>query len=169
MKNKNILSYGLIVALIALVAVFLWQGLNFSSRGRNPDQLANASLTPEETAFDFGTVSMAKGKVNHMFRVTNTGASTVNLQEMSTSCMCTEAEMIMGDSRKMGPFGMPGHGGPMNFLNEDIPPGESFVVNVMFDPAAHGPAGVGPVIREIYLGNYEKPLLTLEIRANVTP
>lgn len=165
MKNKKTLSYGIALTLFTLTALFIWQSL-----GASQNQKASAGyLSSRESSFDFGTISMAKGKVNHGFQVTNTSSSPVALREMTTSCMCTEAEMIMNDGRMMGPFGMPGHGGPMNSLNENIPPGESFVINVTFDPAAHGPAGVGAVIREIYLGNSANPLLTLEIKANVTP
>lgn len=125
------------------------------------------SLIADATSFDFGTVSMAKGKVNRVFTVRNSTAAPVLLSKLYTSCMCTEAT-ILKDGKRFGPYGMPGHG-PLGIIGEEIKPGDSFDVLVTFDPRAHGPAGVGQVIREIYLEGPSAPLLTLQISANVTP
>ena len=83
--------------------------------------------------------------------------------------MCTVAYIESEDGEK-GPFGMPGHSGPVaTRTNEVIKAGESLDIKVVYDPNAHGPAGVGSIIREIYLTDNAGRILTLNIKAMVTP
>ena len=63
---------------------------------------------------------------------------------------------------------MPGHGfGPK--IDETFLPGEEAVIEVIFDPSAHGPAGIGTVERAVYLENDSGLLLELLIKAVVAP
>jgi len=81
--------------------------------------------------------------------------------------MCTTA-FLQSTDREKGPFGMEG----MGFFapaNEVIEPGESRAVRVVYDPNAHGPAGVGAIDRFIYLTDPSGGELRFEIRAMVTP
>ena len=57
-------------------------------------------LTAEETAFDFGMVPMYGGKVKHSFRLKNTGQAPIKISKIYTSCMCTEATLISGRSKR---------------------------------------------------------------------
>jgi len=84
-----------------------------------------------------------------------------------TSCMCTEAELKVGD-RTAGPFGMQGHTASSVYLV--VKSGETLTVKVIFDPAAHGPSGVGPIERQvaIYTSAGKDPIL-LDFKAVVTP
>ena len=102
-------------------------------------------MSAAETSYDFGTVPMSKGKVTHIFKVTNSSAGPVIVSKLYTSCMCTEASLITEDKR-LGPFGMPGHGF-IPKINESFNPNEEAEVEVVFDPAAHGPAGIGKIER----------------------
>ena len=82
--------------------------------------------------------------------------------------MCTEATFIKGDIRK-GPVGMAGHG-YVPKINEALNVDEEAEILVVFNPAAHGPAGLGKTERVIYLENTGKnPKLEILIRANVAP
>ena len=64
-------------------------------------------LTVEESNnHDFGTISMATGKVTHQFKIKNTSDKVVTINKMYTSCMCTTAELIIG-GKQFGPYGMP--------------------------------------------------------------
>lgn len=133
-------------------------------------------LTAEETFYDFGQISMKDGNVSKIFKVTNFGAGDVKLTDVSTSCMCTAAYILRDDGSKLGPFGMPGHGGTGGMpghgdgkAGEIIPAGEFRDIEVVYDPNAHGPAGVGLVDRFIYLEDENGQKLELEIKANVTP
>lgn len=138
--------------------------------GRSSDSdlgyLANSNYFDLEPAFDFGTISMAAGNVSHSFRIKNSGADAVAINKIYTSCMCTSASLIVGDL-KLGPFGMAGHGF-IPKINRALAPGEEASLEIVFDPAAHGPAGVGTIQRVIYLET-SAGRQTLEITANVTP
>lgn len=127
----------------------------------------NSKLSVVESTYDFGNVSMVKGVVTHDFIITNNSEEIVDIGEVWTSCMCTEAFLKVGNN-EAGPFGMPGHGA-VKSANMRIQPGEKFALRAEFDPAAHGPAGVGPIKRDVYLkaGNNEK--VTVNFTATVTP
>ena len=129
-------------------------------------QKESGALMAENPKYDFGTISMAKGKVTNIYSIKNTGTEPVTINSTYTSCMCTSATLVIGD-KKIGPFGMPGHGF-LPKLSQVIEPGDEFQVEGVFDPAAHGPAGVGTIERVIVLetssGNVE-----MQFKALVTP
>ena len=165
--NKNIfISIG--------VAIFIIGGIillsNFSSQS---DDIANKTassrgiLTPNETTFDFGTISMAAGKVTHTYKIKNSSSEAVAINKIYTSCMCTSAS-IMNGSEKKGPFGMPGHTF-IPSIDEEVKPSEEVTIEAVFDPAAHGPAGVGRVERVITLENNAGKPIELGFTANVRP
>ena len=129
-----------------------------------------SALVPAEKSFDFGTVSMAKGNVSHLFQIKNTGDSPVKIAKIYTSCMCTEATLVNGAVRK-GPFGMPGHGGLSSQIAETVTPGQEINIEVSVDPAAHGPQGTGPAKKIVYIETDSaiNPVLQLELDINVAP
>lgn len=110
---------------------------------------------------------MANGKVSREFKIQNPGTEPVKLTKLFTSCMCTEATLLIG-GKVRGPFGMPGHGLFSGF-SESVKPGEEAVVRATFDPNAHGPAGIGPIERVIYLENDAGAPLEFVITGSVTP
>ena len=64
---------------------------------------ASAQLQWEETAWDFGIINEADGKVAHRFAYRNGGADTVVVKRTSSSCGCTTARLadtviLPGDS-----------------------------------------------------------------------
>lgn len=118
--------------------------LQGSTSPRNVSQLAVS-----ESVYDFGTVSMAAGKVSHVFTIKNPTPKPQTATKLYTSCMCTAATLLY-KGRQVGPFGMPGHGF-IPEISETIAPGEEAAVEVVFDPAAHGPAGVGRIERTVIL------------------
>jgi len=155
-----------IVSAGAIIAVLMWLG-NAPETG-NRAQLASGSqiLSVAETTYDFGRISMAKGSVIHTFAVRNTSTEPARVRKLYTSCMCTEALLDLGEKR-VGPFGMPGHGF-IPSIDETLAPGQEATVEVTFDPAAHGSAGVGAVNRVVTL-EHEQGTLQLRITAFVTP
>lgn len=54
-------------------------------------------------------------------------------------------------------------------INQTINPGEEASVEVVFDPAAHGPAGVGQIQRTVTIENNTGKPLELGFSAVVTP
>lgn len=84
--------------------------------------------------------------------------------------MCTKATLINGPTNK-GPFGMPSHGGNSSKLSEFVNPGQEININVVVDPAAHGPQGTGPAKKVVYIETDSaiNPMLELELNINVIP
>lgn len=128
---------------------------------------SQSDLTAGEMSFDFGSISMAAGKVTHRFKIKNTNAEPIVIRKISTSCMCTTAQLVKG-GKKLAIYGMPGHGYVPN-LDEPIAPNEQAVIEVVFDPAAHGPAGIGRVERSVTIYTGAAQALELTFTALVTP
>lgn len=126
-----------------------------------------AALSAREVRFDFGRISMAAGKVSHRYWFRNESADPVLIRRVYTSCMCTAATLVKGP-RVIGSYGMPGHG-PMPDVNEKLVPGEAAYVDVVFDPAAHGPAGLGHTERVVTIEPGAGAPLQVGFTANVKP
>lgn len=124
-------------------------------------------LKARETAFDFGSISMAAGTVTRRFWFKNESATSVLIRKIYTSCMCTTATLVKG-MKVINTYGMPGHG-PLPEVNESLKPGEAAYVDVAFDPAAHGPAGLGPTQRVVTIESEAGQRLELQFAANVRP
>ncbi len=124
-------------------------------------------LTATETKFSFGPISMARGKVTHRYPIRNVGTEPLLVRKLYTSCMCTTAALVK-NGKKSDAYGMPGHT-PIPTINVPINPQEEAFVEVVFDPAAHGPAGVGPIERVVTIENNAGQPLELEFAALVSP
>ncbi|PJE58536.1 MAG: hypothetical protein COU81_00135 [Candidatus Portnoybacteria bacterium CG10_big_fil_rev_8_21_14_0_10_36_7] len=167
MNNKTLII--IIILIILGFGVLIWwaslnQENNSSVLGTNNSQ---SVLTASEKVYDFGTISMKDGKVEKVFKVTNSSAQDITISSIVTSCMCTVAYLETADGER-GPFGMPGHG-LVPKVNETIGAGETREVKVVYDPNAHGPAGVGNIDRFITLTDKTGAKFNLEIKATVTP
>ena len=175
--NKKYLIITIFSVLVLSAIVLLSRSdLNKGATGGGPS-VANMDmaiptesnkLSVAESDYDFGSVSIAGGFVTHDFVLTNESAEAVQIREVSTSCMCTEAFLRVGD-KEFGPFGMPGHGLVNKRANVTVLPGDKVVVKAQFDPAAHGPAGIGIVKRDVYVVVGENEQVALSFTATVTP
>jgi hypothetical protein len=128
-------------------------------------QQAESSLRSDQVSHDFGDIPIDGGVVETVFQVENDGEET-RLVAVYTSCGCTSAVLEFGDGSTVGPFGMPGHGDPLE-IGRTLAPGESFLVKLAFDPAAHGPQGLGNVMRVVSLHTRGGATAELTITANV--
>lgn len=169
MPNKMKLI-NVILFVLAIIALLAWGG----SIASKPDSTADANgaavlsvFQSAEKAHDFGSIRMKDGPVTHRFSLLNPSDKPLTIRKMSTSCMCTKAYLISEDGRK-GPFGMAGHGF-IPPVNESVPQGSSRDIEVVFDPAAHGPAGIGPVDRAVFVEDSNGGKKILTIKALVTP
>lgn len=167
-RRSLVLYMGAVIAIST--AAFLWIGAAFSG----PEQGSGAAqsfapngLQAPVAFYDFGTVSMKDGKVQHRFAVRNTADAPVRIEKLYTSCMCTEATLLAGPD-SFGPFGMPGHG-YLPSVDRVVAPGEEVTVEAEFDPNAHGPAGVGRNDRAVYLQTGPRSGLELRFTVYVTP
>ena len=135
--------------------------------GSHPAKTTSQLTTPE-TFYDFGTISMKDGLATKEFTVTNPTDKDLTVKTLVTSCMCTKAFIVKSEGTVKGPFGMPGMG-YVPPADELIKTGESRVIRVVYDPNAHGPAGVGRIDRFATLTDADGNELQFEIKATVTP
>ena len=163
--NTHIIT---IFTVVVLFVGFLWVVLPDKNNSNSLTETA-AVLNAEETSFDFGLINMAAGKVKHQFKVKNTGSEPIIIEKVFTSCMCTNAYVTSGTGKRYGAFGMPGHSGPSQTTIE-VAPEDTIIVEAIFDPAAHGPSGVGHAQRSIYLetNSVTSPRVELSFQATVT-
>ncbi len=164
---KPLTIAGWVVGIILILTGLAWYTQPKNSPGLSAINNGLTALAAEHTFFDFGNISMANGNVNHSYKIKNETAEAINIAKMYTSCMCTTAYFIK-DNNRIGPFGMPGHAAVLP-LNKTLAPKEEATIEIVFDPTAHGPAGIGGISREIYLETKGKNLLTLGFSAQVTP
>lgn len=104
--------------------------------------LSNAPDNPpviyfESERYDFGTIKQSDGVVTTSFTILNTGGNDLIIENLDTSCMCTEASLIY-DGVESPKFGMSMHGDNPKDFKLVIPPGGSAELKVYFDPNAHG-------------------------------
>lgn len=155
------------MAVLFLVGI-VWVARPGAGQGAEVPSKSNGTLIVEGVNnYDFGKISMAAGKVNNRFKIKNTSGEAVVINKMYTSCMCTTATLITNEKR-IGPVGMLGHGFVPN-INQIVGPNTEVVVEVVFDPAAHGPAGVGRIQRVVTLENNAGQPVELMFTAVVTP
>ncbi|MFA6097905.1 MAG: DUF1573 domain-containing protein [Candidatus Paceibacterota bacterium] len=167
--NKKTIIIGFIV-FFGIFGFMIWgqsAQKNLAAEKKTETNTKSSLIAVGETAFDFGTISMKNGKVSHPFSITNTSKTDILVKKVETSCMCTSA-YLLGGAEKKGPFRMPG----MGFVppaDEIIKPGESRQIEAVFDPNAHGPAGVGTVARSVFVEEESGARLEFNFKAEVTP
>lgn len=76
----------------------------------------NAKISFSETVYDFGQISLKKGKVSHEFTFTNEGEKNLVITDARADCGCTRPE----------------------YSDAPVAPGKSGTVKVTFGPAAKG-------------------------------
>jgi len=168
------------VVLVIFLGLFVWgysgrggttasvQGALESASSSTSASSPTGVLTAPETSYDFGTISMKNWTVTKEFKVMNTTGGDITISTVLTSCMCTSAFIVEPDGSTKGPFGMSGMG-YVPPANEVIKAGESRMIRVVYDPNAHGPAGVGRIDRFVTITDTSGNELRFEIKANVTP
>ncbi len=151
-----------------IVAGIVW-GLTQKGQGADSSFLSASAFSLQERAYDFGTISMKNGVVSRDFLLENKGTDPIFINKTYTSCMCTTAVLLDKDGRRLGTFGMPGHGA--STARVTVAAGETLTLRAVFDPAAHGPSGVGLAERGVYLetNSKETPKVEVLLRAQVTP
>lgn len=164
---------GKIILSVVIGTIILIGGLAYimtrSSTGRGNRFIPN---TPEQNleaspsgVMDLGSVAYGGGIVSKSFDVTNTLDKTIKLRKITTSCMCTTAKFVV-DGRESKFYGMEMSGDLNPFIDYDLPAGATAKVVFDFDPAAHGPEGIGPFNRVITLF-FDTGYKDLEFRGEV--
>lgn len=184
MKDKNRIIVFISVVVILFIGLFLLgrpsknEGSSISAKSipQSAQELVNSHtvpvsgvLTAEETFYDFGTISMKNGNVSKVFKVTNSTSEDIKVPSLTTSCMCTTAYIIKEDGSRSRPFGMPGHGGAVPKANAVVKANGLLAIEVVYDPNAHGPAGVGLIERAVFLEDENRNVIEFKFKVNVTP
>lgn len=168
-KNKKIILVVAGVAISAIAIYFLWNFPILKSGNFPEISAVTSAMSVMKNDWNFGEISMKDGNVTHNFELKNEGTEPVVIRKIFTSCMCTTALITDASGKEYGEFGMPGHGLPSQ-TDVKIAPGKTITVEAIFNPAAHGPAGVGLARRSIYLETNSSVSPKVEVRfsASVT-
>ena len=166
MAKQTSIIFGIGALIIVLGGVLMYAEPDEHPNADTSTEIENV-LTADRPLHDFGTISMKDGKVKTTFKIKNDKAEVIQMQKLYTSCMCTEASLKINGGN-LGPFGMPGHGAFPTF-KEVLEPNQEVQIEVEFDPNAHGPSGVGVIERMAILEGPKGQLVSVGIRANVTP
>lgn len=145
----------LIIIIAILTFVILFGGVIIVSKLTSTpvvtaSQNAKAE-TQEPTSYDWGNIPMNRGNVTKTFRIKNTGTDTLKIFNVKTSCHCTKANVAIGGETSQN-FGMSG----ISSWVGEVYPGKEAKLNVIFDPAYHGPQGVGPINRFVSIETNDK-------------
>lgn len=146
MADKKTILVIIAVTIIALLAAVVL--LTYSSTSPVAlEKTAGAKIEMAETSYDFGEIDYAGGNVEHSYRIKNNGDKQLKVANLVTSCACTKVyfKSARQESKK---FSMKGHSKPSDWAGT-LNAGEGAEVIAIFDPAAHGPAGVGAVSRVV--------------------
>ncbi len=139
----------IIIGLIVLTMLILGGGVYFLSSTATSTQVTpsqNVKVEIPERTFDWGNIPYSGGNATKTFTIKNTGTGVLQLSGVKTSCTCTKAQVTI-DGKGSPYFSM--H--PTSGWVGQVAPGKEAQLLVIFDPAFHGPTGVGPVERLISL------------------
>lgn len=158
-KIKKAIFISLPIVLIAGGIIFAL--LNSPSESKNPGA---PKIEIPQKEYDAGTISMADGPIKYTYEIKNTGDGDLKINSIWTSCHCTTSRLTVGD-KTSEEFGM-----DKRSTSQKIAPGETGFLEVTFDPAFHGPRGVGSAVRAIYLSTNDPQNRKAEVRlvVNVT-
>jgi len=160
-KEPKVFLIGGIVLVVAIgLSIFFLS--NQKTEAPVTAQVQGLSASPEY--FDLGEVAINGGLVTREYELKNTTDKTLRLKKIATSCMCTKAKVVVGDEETKF-FGMEGMGDKNAPVNLELAAQESAKVIAEFDPAAHGPQGVGPIDRSVFL-TFSDPVGIKELKFN---
>ncbi|OGM18922.1 hypothetical protein A2686_03955 [Candidatus Woesebacteria bacterium RIFCSPHIGHO2_01_FULL_38_10] len=165
-KDIKILIFSLGLTFLLIIVFVLWQGKS-PGETLEPEstvKIEGVEVTPED--YDLGDVPIKGGIVTRGYEIGNTTERALKLKKITTSCMCTTASVSVGDKETRF-FGMEGHGDKNPSVNLEIGPDQIGKVVVRFDPAAHGPQGVGLFDRSVWL-TFSDPVGVKELKFNGT-
>ncbi|MBI4129757.1 DUF1573 domain-containing protein [Candidatus Roizmanbacteria bacterium] len=157
------------VIILIVIASFLLLGVGVVIAGRVGNSATvkiaeNAQAEVNETSFDWGDITLNGGNATKTFAIKNTGTSSLQLANVKTSCMCTTASVTV-NGEKSPEFRMHANSSWLG----TVEPQAAAQLEVIFDPAFHGPSGVGAISREIIVetNDPKNRQLSFSLSANV--
>lgn len=144
-----------IIIMVISTVILLFGGIFFLTKTTSTSQITasqNArAYTVDPTSFDWGTIPMNKGNITKTFIIKNTGTDTLKLFNVKTSCHCTKAYVTIKGTDSPS-FGMDS----LSSWTGEVPAGKESKLTVVFDPAFHGPQGIGPINRFVSVETNDK-------------
>lgn len=164
MKSDMKLIVGILAASIALIGgAYMVMGKNVSPKREN---LGSASMTIDKKFEDFGSMKSDEEKTA-TFSIANTSDSILRMWNISTSCDCTFATVVIGGTEK-GEFNMPMHmkSDLKNWVGE-IPAKQTAILKVIYRPKVM--PVVGSVTRQVTFSTNDpnNPEIEVSVKANV--
>ncbi|MDP3733378.1 MAG: DUF1573 domain-containing protein [Candidatus Daviesbacteria bacterium] len=145
MNNKKIVIIFITITILILGGgIFLLSSTTSAPAKVTTSQ--NAKILVNEKTFDWGNILYSGGNATKTFTIKNTGTDILKLTNIKTSCTCTKAQISI-DGKTSPYFSMHSTSGWVG----EVAPNNEAQLTVIFDPAFHGPTGVGPVERLISL------------------
>jgi hypothetical protein len=161
MKESHIIA-GVIIGTVVVIG----GGVLIAGKANQASQIgqtAEAKAAISSATHSWGDIPINDGNVEATFAITNEGTSPLQLFNVSTSCMCTTAQLEV-DGRKSPEFGMHTKA---RYVTE-VPAGGTAQLRVVFDPAFHGPQGVGAITRQVKLQTNDASQPELMVTLNGT-
>lgn len=163
MNNKKI-----VISLIVLTLLILGGGIYvLSVTSASPVKITssqNAKAQIGQKTFDWGNIPINGGNATRTFTIKNVGSDVLKLTGVKTSCTCTKAQVSIDG--KTSPYFSMHSTSP--WVGE-VSPGKEAQLTVIFDPAFHGPTGVGPVERlvSVETNDVQNPNLEFSLKGVV--
>ena len=146
----------IILGIILITILILGGGMFLLTKSSSaPSQTVtlsqNAKVEALEKTFDWGVIKYSGDKATKTFIIKNTGSDPLKLYNVKTSCHCTKAYVAINgiESPK---FGMDS----LSSWTGEVAPGQEAKLTAVFDPAFHGPQGVGPINRFVLIETNDK-------------
>ncbi len=143
MNNKKI-----IIGFVIFTLLILGGGIYILSTTTSSPVAVTASqkakVQVDQKFFDWGNIPINGGNAIKTFSIKNSGTDILKITGVKTSCTCTKAQIII-DGKTSPYFSMHATSGWVG----EVAPGKEAQLKVIFDPAFHGPTGVGPMERLI--------------------
>ena len=152
-EGKIILS--IIVGTIVLIGgLAFWMTQSTGGSGGKDSFVSAVEASGLEVSpsgsMNLGQISYSGGKVSKTFDVKNNSDKAIKLRKIVTSCMCTTAKFLV-NGKESKSFGMEMNGDLNPLIDIDFPTGATGQITFTFDPAAHGPQGIGAFDRVVTL------------------
>ena len=149
MKQKTVLII-LGIITFAILGLGVWL-LSQPAGGAVVEKSDQAKAEAAELNYDWGEIKINGGNAEKSFMIKNSGSGQLKLLDVSTSCMCTTAQVII-DGKLSPLFKMHQKSAWIG----EVQPGKEAELKVIFDPAFHGPSGVGAMTRQIEVSTNDK-------------
>ena len=158
----------LFVKIFVASAVALLLGLAIFSP--SPSKFSDIKYTKEAVAsvadqtYDWGTADIKEGNLVAEFKITNSGTQELKLFDVKTSCTCTTAQLV-SKTAKSPIYSM--HSGISYVMG--LAPNKDALLRVIYDPAFHGPSGVGMIERTVTVrtNDSKNKKMVFELKVNI--